>query len=86
MNVGLGVALIVTGSLLGLLGATMLWRRVPAPVGILLLAGCGVCLGAGGLLVQEDAGLGAWLFTLPALGVFAPLQARLVFGPPGTAS
>jgi hypothetical protein len=83
MNAGLGIALIAVGILLGLLTQFGLWRRLPGPAAILLLAVAGVVLGAGVLLVQEAAGAGDWAITLLVLGALTPLHGRLVFGPPG---
>ncbi len=83
VDVGAGVALIVAGSLVGVLTVFVLWRRVPGVAALLIASLCGISLGAGGLLVQEDVGAASWGFTLVVLGVLAPVHARLVFGPPG---
>ena len=83
MNVGAGIALIVAGSLLGLLTVLGLWRRLPGSASLILLAAAGVTLGAGALLVQEGAGRGDWALTLLVLGGLIPLHGRLVFGRPG---
>lgn len=83
MNDGAGIALIVAGSLLGLLTLFGLWRRLPGPASLVLLAAAGVALGAGALLVQEGAGPGDWALTLLVLGGLTPLHGRLVFGRPG---
>jgi hypothetical protein len=80
---GAGVALIVAGSLVGLIVVFVLWRRLAPAVALALLAGCGVAVGAGGLLVQDVVTAAEWTLTLVALGVLAPLHARLVFGLPG---
>jgi hypothetical protein len=81
--VGWGIALIVSGTLLALLVVFGGWRRLRAPVALSSLAICGAVVGAGALLVQEHASAFEWALTLAALGVFAPVHARLVFGPPG---
>jgi hypothetical protein len=83
VSVGLGIGLVVAGSLLGLatVGAA---RRLPAPVWVGLLALAGAAAGAGALAVQDHAGPGDWLLTLVALAALTPLHARLVFGPPGS--
>jgi hypothetical protein len=78
-----GIALIVAGSLLGLLTMFALWRRLPAPAALVLLAAAGMAIGAGALLVQEGAGAEDWALTLLVLGVLTPLHGRLVFGQPG---
>jgi hypothetical protein len=83
MNAGPGTALIALGILLGLLTQFGLWRRLPGPAALLLLAGAGVILGAGALLVQEAAGAGDWALTVLVLGGLMPLHGWLVFGPPG---
>ena len=83
MNDGAGIALIVAGSLLGLLTVFGLWRRLPRAASLILLATAGVALGAGALLVQEGAGPGDWALTLLVLGGLTPLHGRLVFGRPG---
>jgi hypothetical protein len=83
MNAGVGLALIVAGSLLALITVTGLWRRLPWPAALVLLSAAGGIVGAGAMLVQEDPGPGDWALTLLVLGVLTPLHARLVFGPPG---
>lgn len=80
---GAGVALIVAGSLVGLLVVFGGWRRLPAPPALALLAGCGVLVGSGALLVQDGASALEWAITLTTLGVLTPVHARLVFGRPG---
>ncbi len=80
---GPGIALIVCGSLLGLLVAFWGWRRLPAPLAIALLAGCGALVGSGALLVQAEATGFEWALTLAALGILSPMHARLLFGRPG---
>lgn len=83
MNAGAGVALIVAGSVLGLLTLFVLWRRLSLPVAFVLLAASGAAIGAGALLVQDRAVPGDWALTLFVLGVLTPLHGRLVFGRPG---
>ncbi|HJU57713.1 MAG TPA: hypothetical protein VJ774_03150 [Actinomycetota bacterium] len=83
MDTGAGVALIVSGSVVGVLTVFVLWRRIPAIVAFLATAVCGVCVGTGALLVQEDVGAASWAFALVVLATLAPVHARLVFGPPG---
>jgi hypothetical protein len=84
VNAGLGAGLIVSGSMLGLLVVFGAWRRLPAALAFGTLVGCGAMVGAGALLVQEDASGADWAVTLVALGVLTPVHARLVFGLPGT--
>ena len=85
MALGAGVALIVAGSLGSLLVLFGAWRRLSPFPAFVLLAVCGVAIGAGGLLVQDDAPLGSWVITLGLLGALSPFHGRLVFGPPGRA-
>jgi multisubunit Na+/H+ antiporter MnhG subunit len=82
MNAGVGLALIVAGSLLALLTVFGLWRRLPEPAALVVLATAGAIVGAGALLVQYDPGPGDWALTLLVLGVGTPLHGRLVFGAP----
>lgn len=83
MNVVLGLVLILLGSLLGLLTAFRLWRRVAAPTALGLLAASGAIVGTGALVVQDEVGAGEWALTLVVLGVVTPLHGRLMFGRPG---
>ena len=80
---GAGIALVVSGSLLGVLIVFGAWRRLPPVVAFALLAGCGALMGTGALLVQEGASWFEWALTLGVLGVLTPVHARLVFGRPG---
>lgn len=83
MNVGAGIVLIAAGSGLGLVTLFGLWRRLPGPAALVLLAAAGAALGAGGLLVQEGAGPWDWALAVLVLGGLTPLHGRLVFGRPG---
>jgi hypothetical protein len=83
MNADVGLALILAGSVLALLTAIALWRRLPGRAALVLLAAAGIIVVAGALLVQDEAGLGDWGLTLFVLGVLTPLHGRLVFGTPG---
>lgn len=86
MAVGAGIALIAGGAVLSLLVLFVIWRRLSPPVAYGLLVLCGVAIGAGGLLVQDDAGAGSWLIAIGTLGTLSPLHGRLVFGRPGPAA
>ncbi|HET8525491.1 MAG TPA: hypothetical protein VFM81_02520 [Actinomycetota bacterium] len=86
MSTGVGVATIVGASALGLMTVFVLWRRLPAAAAYLLTASCGVGVAVGGLLVQDHVGTVSWVVAVVALGVVAPVHARLVFGPPGRAN
>ena len=83
MNIGAGVGLIVAGTVAGLMTVFLLWHRIPATIALVITSACGMCLAAGGLLVQEDVGAASWAFALVLLAILAPVHARLVFGPPG---
>jgi hypothetical protein len=83
VSVGAGIALIVAGTVAGLVTVFLLWRRIPASIALVAASVCGMCLAAGGLLVQEDVGPASWAFALALLAILAPVHARLVFGPPG---
>ncbi len=85
MNPAAGVVLIAGGAAAGLLGAFVLWRRLP-PVGAIgVVSGSGMAAGAGALLVQGNPGAGDWLITLAVLAVVAALHCRALFGSPGGA-
>jgi hypothetical protein len=58
------------------------WRRVPFALSLVVLGVCAAAVGAGALLVQDEANAAEWALTLVALGVLTPLHARLVFGRP----
>ena len=83
MSTGAGVAAIVGASAIGLLTVFVLWRRLPAAAAFALTAASGIGVAVGGLLVQDDVGTASWVVAVVALGVIAPVHARLVFGPPG---
>lgn len=85
MSTGAGVATIVGAGALGLLTVFVLWRRLPAAAASAVIAACGVGVAVGGLLVQHDVGTASWVVAVVALGVAAPVHARLVFGRPGRA-
>ena len=71
MGVGAGIALIVAGTVVGLLTVFLLWHRIPAVLALVVASACGMCSVAGGLLVQEDVGA-AWAFALVLLAILAP--------------
>jgi hypothetical protein len=78
-----GVGLIVGASLLAGLVLVALWRRMPAAVAMLALAGLGAVMGAGALLVQDRASGAEWAIATIVIGVLTPIHARLVLGRPG---
>ena len=79
---GPGIALIVGGGLLALGCVFVAWNRVPLPVSMAILAVCGALVGAGALLVQDEASGVEWALALVAVATFLPLNARLAFGRP----
>jgi hypothetical protein len=83
--VGLGIALIVAGSLLGLGVALVAWRRLPSVVCLVAIGACAAIAGAGALLVQDPdlVSPGDWVLTLVALAVMGPLQTSYALGRPG---
>ena len=85
MSTAAGVTTIVGASALGLLTVFVLWRRLPAAAASAVMAACGTGVAVGALLVQHDVGTASWVVAVVALGVVAPIHARLVFGPPGRA-
>jgi hypothetical protein len=80
---GGGAASIAAGVVCGSFILFVLWPRVPAALGLALTAVCGAAIAAGGLLLQEDAGMGDWILAVAVLSSLAALHSRLVFGPPG---
>jgi hypothetical protein len=85
MAVGAGIVIIGGGVILSLLVLLVAWRRLSLPVAYGLLVVCGLAIGTGGLLVQDEASTGSWLIALGTLGALSPLHGRLVFGRPGPA-
>lgn len=83
---GWGIALVVGGALLALLVAFGLWRLAHPLVALAASVVCGLLVGAGALLMQDDVTGAEWAVTLVALGSLAPLHARLVFGRPGASA
>ena len=78
-----GVALIVGGSVLGLLTVFVWWRRLANAPAVAMTVLCGALIGAGGLLVQQDVGVWSWVAAVAICCVLAPVHARFVFGRPG---
>jgi hypothetical protein len=84
VTVTIGLASIGLGAAMCLVGAFVLWPRLPVWAAASILAVAGVLLGAGALLVQDHPGPGDWLIALPALAACTPLHLRVLMGPPGT--
>lgn len=83
MGLSAGIVTIVVASLALL--ATVRWSLPSAPrrVSDLLLAVSGAVLGVGGLLVQSEVGLAAWLLTPIAVATIAVLHVRVLFAGSG---
>jgi len=80
---GGGAASIAAGVACGSLTLFVLWPRLPAVAGLLFTAVCGAAIAAGGLLLQDHAGVGDWILAVTVLSSLAALHSRLLFGPPG---
>jgi len=83
MHTGVGIALIVAGSLVGLAFAFAVRRRAPAAVVAAVLALCGLALGAGALLVLHHVSVTNWTVTLVLMAVLVPAHVRVMLGPFG---
>ncbi len=83
MITAVGIGLIAVAATVGLVGALVLWPRLPAAVVVPLIGGCGAAVGAGGLLVQEAVGPADWIVATVTLAVLAPVHCRVLFGRPG---
>jgi hypothetical protein len=77
-----GIGLIATGAALGLVTIGMFRRRFGA-TSFVLSAIAGLCVAAGGLLVQRDVGVGDWVVASVTLGAIAPIHNRVLLGAPG---
>jgi hypothetical protein len=83
MHRAVGIALIVGGSLVGLAFAFPLRRKAPAVVVAVVLALCGLALGAGALLVLQHVSATNWTITLVLMTILVPAHVRVVLGPFG---
>ncbi len=83
MDRTLGIVTMVVASLALL--AIVRWSlpRAPRRRTDVLLAASGALLGLGGLLVQSDVGVGAWLLTPIAVATIAVLHVRVLFAGSG---
>jgi di/tricarboxylate transporter len=78
-----GIVLLLAAGAVGVFTATVLKPRVPPPVAMSLLAVVGACLGAGALLVQDEAVNAVnWATTLLLGALFLPAHVWVAFGPP----
>jgi hypothetical protein len=78
-GVGPGVILITSIALMAVT-AFVLRTRVPAVVGVLLLAAAGGAFGWGVLLLQPDPSVGEAIATVGLLAVLTPAHVRIVLG------
>ena len=85
MRTGIGVGVIVSAGLLGLLLLAR-WRMVPERTAPILAPLLGVALGAGVLLLQDDPEVADWVVALGGLAAFTPLHVRMLVGRPGQAA
>jgi hypothetical protein len=83
MHHGVGIALIVASSLVGLAFAFVLRRKAPAPFVAAVLAGCGLALGAGALFELRHVSATNWTVTLVLMTFLVPAHVRVVLGPFG---
>ena len=75
-----GVVLLVTSSALMALTAFVLRTRVPAAMGVLLLAAAGGAFGWGVLLLQPDPSVGESVAAVGLLTILTPAHVRIVLG------
>jgi hypothetical protein len=78
-----GIVLLLAAGAVGVFTAAVLKPRVPPPLAMALLAVVGACLGAGGLLVQDEpVNALNWAATLLLCALFLPVHVWVAFGPP----
>ena len=75
-----GVVLLVSSSALMALTAFVLRTRVPAAMGVLLLAAAGGAFGWGVLLLQPDPSVGESVAAVGLLTILTPAHVRIVLG------
>jgi hypothetical protein len=85
MHRGVGIVLIVAGSVIGLAFAFLLRRRAPARLVTGVLAACGLAIGTGALLVMRHVSPTNWTLTLVLMTILVPAHVRVVLGPFGPA-
>lgn len=78
-----GLAAILGGSALGLLGAFVFRTRFPGAAVMGLLAAAGAAVGVGAMLVQDPAGAANWVITVGGLAAMVPFHVRVALGPLG---
>jgi xanthosine utilization system XapX-like protein len=85
MHDAVGIALIVAGSVVGVVTAFVLRTRWPAPAVAVVLTACGVAIGAGALLVMRHVSATNWAVTIVLMAFLVPAHVRVVLGPLGKA-
>ena len=85
-GVDLAPGVIVSSVALMVLTAFVLRTRVPAAVGVLLLAVAGGAFAWGVLLLQPDPSVGEAVAAVALLAVLTPAHIRIVLGPYGPAA
>jgi hypothetical protein len=81
-----GVIVLVSASALMVLAAFVLRTRVPAAVGVFLLAAAGGAFGWGILHLQPNPSVGESIAAVGLLAVLTPAHVRIVFGRYGPAA
>jgi len=76
----IGLAAILGGSAIGLLGAFVFRTRFPGIAVLVLLALAGATVGVGAMLVQDAAGPANWIVTLAGLAAGVPFHVRVALG------
>jgi hypothetical protein len=80
VNVGAGIALIVSGAVVAVPTAFLLRTRAPAALVATILAACGLALGAGALLVQDHVSTTNWVLTCVLVTFLVPAHVRIALG------
>lgn len=79
MRTTAGIAAIVAGVVLGLVITFVLRPRWSGAATSTALAIAGGLLGVGSIAVQERASAAEWILTPVVIGIFLPLQVRLLY-------
>lgn len=78
-----GVWVLAVGAVAFLAVVIYVRPRVSVLVGLGLVGVCSAVLGAGGLLVQHDPGLAAWVLTPPVVAFLGVVHVRAMFAGSG---
>jgi len=78
-----GVWVLAGGAVAFLVVVLFVRPRVALPVALGLVAVCSAVLATGGLLVQHDPGVAAWVLTPPAVAVLGVVHVRAMFSGAG---